>query len=235
MQHEYPPWNEQFAPKNRPSLKGTSTSNHWLSGANMLVSGSLSESSSNIDYIFTFFKVCIMLSPVFRFWEAQCSGLFWYLFCSIDIQVYGSIQPPGRWTIIWCLVEVFIPPTSLPKKQALQSLHFLCGVIQIQHQVRIVQMFCKICKNSIDSLFLNLIRYNVIMIRGIMILSSQFFPKVSKRISVTEGFQKVSSGFQRFPPSFLRNTEWTSRFGALEAQLIYDLGRERNAGRRSVV
>ena len=28
-----------------------------------------------------------------------------------------------------------------------------------------------------------------------------------------------------------RNTEWTGRFGALEAKLIYDLGRERNVGR----
>ena len=59
----------------------------------------------------------------------------------------------------------------------------------------------------------------MIMIRGIMILSSQFFSKGFLKIIVT------------FPSSFLRNTEWTSRFGALEAQLIYDLGRERNAGR----
>lgn len=47
-------------------------------------------------------------------------------------------------------------------------------------------------------------------------------PKESKRISAA------------LLKSFLRNTEWTSRFGALEAQLIYELGRERNAGRPGV-
>eukprot|EP00434_Breviolum_minutum_P001669 symbB.v1.2.001476.t1/scaffold48.1/size388161/9 len=50
--------------------------------------------------------------------------------------------------------------------------------------------------------------------------------------NIVRGKVPLTNSLWEYPPSWTvddnLNTEWTSRFGALEAQLIYDLGRERN-------